>query len=226
MLNIIRHQRNANYTAVIQHSHTYRNGWNKEQHHQMLARMQKSRVQSNPAVSETVWQFLIKLNTHLPHGWAAALSGIYPRYTKIYAHKKHVHDVHRRFIHNRQKLENNPDALQRQTVKRWMGQTLPMGAGVLSRVWLRGLQPARPLCPWDFPGKKTRVGCHFLLWGIFLTQGSNRHLLCLLHWQAGSLLTAIKGQGHTSTLGNYAEWYKMIPKGHVLQDSIYIRFLK
>ena len=25
------------------------------------------------------------------------------------------------------------------------------------------------LCPWDFPGKNTEVGCHFLLQGIFLT---------------------------------------------------------
>ena len=48
-----------------------------------------------------------------------------------------------------------------------------------------GLQPARLLCPWDFPGKNTGVGCHFRLQGIFLTQGSNRHLL---HWQADSLL--------------------------------------
>ena len=31
----------------------------------------------------------------------------------------------------------------------------------------------RLLCPWDFPGKSTRVGCHFLLQGIFPTQGSN-----------------------------------------------------
>ena len=37
------------------------------------------------------------------------------------------------------------------------------------------------------PGKNTRVGCHFLLQEIFLIQGSNSHLLCLLHWQAGSL---------------------------------------
>ena len=29
------------------------------------------------------------------------------------------------------------------------------------------------LCPWDFPGKSTGVGCHFLLQGIFPTQGSN-----------------------------------------------------
>ena len=36
-----------------------------------------------------------------------------------------------------------------------------------------------------FPGKNTRVVCHFLLQGIFLTQGSNLHLL---HYQADSLL--------------------------------------
>ena len=33
------------------------------------------------------------------------------------------------------------------------------------------------------PGKNTGVGCHILLQGIFLTQGLNLHLLCLLHWQ-------------------------------------------
>ena len=32
-------------------------------------------------------------------------------------------------------------------------------------------------CPWDFPGKSTGVGCHFLLQGIFVTQGSNPGLL-------------------------------------------------
>ena len=36
---------------------------------------------------------------------------------------------------------------------------------------------------WNFPGKNTRVGCYFLLQGIFLTQGWN---LRLLHWQADS----------------------------------------
>ena len=30
-------------------------------------------------------------------------------------------------------------------------------------------------------------GCYALLQGIFLTQGSNPPLFCLLHWQAGSL---------------------------------------
>ena len=36
-----------------------------------------------------------------------------------------------------------------------------------------GLQPARLLCPWHSPGKNTGVGSHFLLQGIFPTQGSN-----------------------------------------------------
>ena len=50
-----------------------------------------------------------------------------------------------------------------------------------------GLQPARLLCPWDSLGKNTEVGCHVLLQGIFLTQGSNLCLLYPLHWQADSL---------------------------------------
>ena len=29
------------------------------------------------------------------------------------------------------------------------------------------------LCPWNFPGKNTGVGCHFLLQRIFPNQGSN-----------------------------------------------------
>ena len=50
-----------------------------------------------------------------------------------------------------------------------------------------GLQPATVLCPGDFPGKNTGVGCHCLLQGIFPTQGSNLHLQRLPHWQADSL---------------------------------------
>ena len=50
-----------------------------------------------------------------------------------------------------------------------------------------GLQPTRLLCPWDSPGKNTGVGCRFLLQWIFPTQGSNPHLLCLLHWQTNFL---------------------------------------
>ena len=38
------------------------------------------------------------------------------------------------------------------------------------------LQPTRLLCPWDSSGKNSGGGCHFLLQGIFPTQGSNTHL--------------------------------------------------
>ena len=50
---------------------------------------------------------------------------------------------------------------------------------LLSRVrlfatpWTRPQEPTRFLCPWDFPGKNTGVGCHFLLQEIFPTQGLN-----------------------------------------------------
>ena len=57
----------------------------------------------------------------------------------------------------------------------------------------------RFLCPWNFPGKKTGVGCHFLLQEIFPNQGlklqnqrktkQNTQGLNprLLHWQVDSL---------------------------------------
>ena len=45
-----------------------------------------------------------------------------------------------------------------------------------SSLWPHSLQPTRLLRPWDSPGKNTGAGCHFLLQGIFPTQGSN---LCL-----------------------------------------------
>ena len=57
---------------------------------------------------------------------------------------------------------------------------------------LHGLQPTSLFCPRSFPAKNTGVGCHFLLQGIFPTQGQNPHLLCLLHWQAYSFQNGIK----------------------------------
>ena len=54
-------------------------------------------------------------------------------------------------------------------------------------------QPARLLCPWESPGRHTGVGCHFLLQGIFPTQGSNLHLLLgrwiLYHWSTWKTYT-------------------------------------
>ena len=54
------------------------------------------------------------------------------------------------------------------------------------------LQPARLLCPWDFPGNSTGVDCHFLLQGIFPTQGSNpvSHIVerCFTVWATREIL--------------------------------------
>ena len=62
-------------------------------------------------------------------------------------------------------------------------------AQLLSSMWLL-MAPwtvTRLLSPWNSPGKNTGVGRHFLLQGIFSTQGFSPWLLCLLHWQVDSL---------------------------------------
>ena len=41
---------------------------------------------------------------------------------------------------------------------------------VSDSLWLHGLESTWLLCLWNSPGKKTGVGCHFLLQGIFSTQ--------------------------------------------------------
>ena len=58
----------------------------------------------------------------------------------------------------------------------------------------RGLEPARLFCAYDFPGKDIGGGYHFLLQGIFLTQGSNPRLLQGLRWQADSLALQPRGR--------------------------------
>ena len=63
-------------------------------------------------------------------------------------------------------------------------------ACMLSHVWLfatpQTVALQAPLSV-EFPSKNTRVACHFLPQGIFPTQGSNLHFLCLLHWKVDSL---------------------------------------
>ena len=56
---------------------------------------------------------------------------------------------------------------------------------MLSHVQLfvtHGLKSARLIWPWDLSGKNIGMDCHFLLQGIFLSQGSNSCLLCFLYW--------------------------------------------
>ena len=68
-------------------------------------------------------------------------------------------------------------------------------------LWLRGLLPTRIPCPWDFPGKSTRVACHFLLQGIFLTQGPNPSLL-----HCKQTLYHLSHQGTPSQFSAFSEY--------------------
>ena len=70
----------------------------------------------------------------------------------------------------------------------------PVASVISNSLWPYGQQPARLLCPWDSPGKISGVGCHALLQEIFLTQGSNSCLLCLLHWLVSSVPLAPPGK--------------------------------
>ena len=95
-------------------------------------------------------------------------------------------------------------------------------------------KPVRILCPGNFPGKNPGVGCHFLLQGIFPTQGSNPHLLCVLHWQADSLPLSHLGSPYTAPGGHLilhvCEWYQGVTRPMQLymvalnlNDTIYKR---
>ena len=59
--------------------------------------------------------------------------------------------------------------------------------------FVHGIFQARIL-EWKKKKKNTGVDCCALLQRMFLTQGSNPHLLCLLHWQEGSLPLAPPGK--------------------------------
>ena len=80
------------------------------------------------------------------------------------------------------------------------------------------LQSTRLLCPWNFPGKNTGVGCHFLLQGIFQTQGLNPHLL---HWQADSLPLSHMGSPSptANTCGNIVVVNSVSPTGSFINKA-------
>ena len=84
---------------------------------------------------------------------------------------------------------------------------VPLNAKLLSRVqlfappWTVAHQAPLSLA---FPGQEYGVGCHALLQGIFLTQGSNLGLLHLLYWQADSLSLVPPGSGWFLSISAYA----------------------
>ena len=87
--------------------------------------------------------------------------------------------------------------------------------------------PARLLCPWDSPGKNTRVGCHALLQGIFLTQGSSHisYVSCTGSWGLDHWATwkALKILQSLLIMGNRrcSKKIKLIHRVLVLENELF-----
>ena len=90
---------------------------------------------------------------------------------------------------------------------------LKWGRSVISTsLWPHGLQPTRLLCPWDFPGKSTGVGCHFLLqgssWprdGTQVSCTAGRHFTLWATREALKLLEVTKNTSGYKVHPNYLE---------------------
>ena len=153
---------------------------------------------------KTVKQFLKKLNIELPCDLVIPLLNTFPRELKHTSTQKHVRECSQQHHKIAEKwpqpkcLSNDVGiskiwsfhTIRYSVIKRknWCmlqhGWTLKTGiscSGVSNSFQPHGLSPTRLLCPWDSPGKITRVGCHVLLQGMFPTQGLNPCLLHLLH---------------------------------------------
>ena len=80
------------------------------------------------------------------------------------------------------------------------------------------------LCPWDFPGNSTGVGCHFLLQRIFPTQGLNPGLP-----RCSQMLYHLSYQGSqpgTNTMPNEPkDWMGIVPgKNGTDSHCSYLKF--
>ena len=96
--------------------------------------------------------------------------------------------------------------LKKQSGKRNLRESESDSRSVMSdSLQPHGLWPTRLLWPWDSPGKNTGVVCHALLQRIFLTQESNLHLSCLLHWQVGFLPLVPPGKSPTHTTRGFPD---------------------
>ena len=71
------------------------------------------------------------------------------------------------------------------------------------------------LCSWNSVGKNTGLGCHFLLQGIFPTQGSN---VGLPHFR--QILYHLSHQGSPNSIFKKDCKYRGFPGGSVCKESI------
>ena len=90
-----------------------------------------------------------------------------------------------------QPLPNCPSVFQVRTCRQDLFPSLWLSMYVLSHVWLFATSwtvAGQASLPMEFSRQEYWSGLPFpFLQGIFLTQGSNLRLLCLLHWLADSL---------------------------------------
>ena len=92
--------------------------------------------------------------------------------------------------------------------------TTCMHAVMSNSLWPYRLQPTRLLCPWNSSDKNTRVGCYYLLQGIFPIQRSNLHLLhcrgILYYWTIGDAHMMEFHKHWNSVLVGHHEWYMLM----------------
>ena len=78
-----------------------------------------------------------------------------------------------------------------------------------------------------FQARNTGVGCHFLLQAIFLTQGLNLCLLCLLHCRQ-ILYPLVHWGSHTLLLSNYYKLLEITGKSncfHIVSLGFFFFFI-
>ena len=106
--------------------------------------------------------------------------------SKITADGDWSHEIKRCLLFGRKVMTNLDSVLKSRDIEHNMNTKLLSHVRLFATPW--AVACTRLLHPWDFLDKSTGVGCHFLLQGIFPTQGSNPGLL---HCRQITLLTKI-----------------------------------
>jgi len=138
---------------------------------------------------------------------AKKLGEIFPKYFRKYINN----------VYNKESLEiNNRKIKNINTVK------------VLVAQLCLTLCDPRLLCPQDFPSKNTGVGCHFLVQGIFLNQGSNPGLLhgrlilyCLSHHFIYSKTREDTWNPQSICVSSHPNWWEHAQDGYTGQRMIH-----
>ena len=99
------------------------------------------------------------------------------------------------------------------------GSTCTHTVKLLSCVWLFATPwtyqgPTRPLRSWDFPGKGTRVGCHFLLHKQRPKEKPRLYVYKAVIRRPGSTPTST----YTTRTFTYTSWYWVPPHSHSVSE--------